>query len=417
MGIFLGGRERRSVGGWSGEPPIPPYPGAAMPGASGVGGGLEAAMIVPTVWACVSKLANAVSMLPLEAFRATAGIPTKLTPGPSLLTTPAAGMTQSEWLHMLMVSLLLRGNAYGRIVQRDTLQRPSQIELLNPDNVTVKVDKDTGQARYFLAPKQVDITADMWHVRGMTVPGAKVGLSPIAFAMQTLSTDVASRQFASDFFSGGGIPKAVITSDQVLSQDQARTMKDRIMAATRSREPLVLPLGIKYQGISVSPDESQFLQTQQANINTIAGYFGVPPEMVGGSRGSSLTYSSTEMQGIEFLTYGVAFWLKRIEDAFFPLLPQPQFVRFNTAALLRTDAKTQAEVDNMQLAGKTRVGSELRRRDGLPPFTPEQKDEADMTPLTVTPNGGAKALPALKTPPGPEATVPADDSESEPANV
>jgi hypothetical protein len=65
----------------------------------------------------------------------------------------------------------------------------------------------------------------------------------------------------------------------------------------------------------------------------------------------------------------------------------------------------------MNLAGKWRVPSEIRNREGLPPFTKEQQAEADMVPLTITPNGGAKALPALKTPPGPEALVPAGDTQ------
>jgi hypothetical protein len=87
---------------------------------------------------------------------------------------------------------------------------------------------------------------------------------------------------------------------------------------------------VDVQPISLRPDESQFLETQQANISEIARFFGIPAEMVGGKTGSSLTYANVEQRSLDFLTYGVAFWLKRIEDAFFDLLPQPQFVKFDT---------------------------------------------------------------------------------------
>lgn len=394
MSLFLG-RQRRTVQTFP-EPPIPPFPGADMFGQVRRGSSPDAALTVPTVWACVQLLANAVSMMPLEAYRLRPdGIPQRLRP-PGLLLRPSQGMTQSEWLHMLMVSLLLRGNAFGRMIGLDATMRPTQIDILNPDKVRVDLDRDTGRLRYRYGPLNIDITSSVWHVRGMTMPGSHVGLSPITYAASVVGVDLASRDFAQDFFAGGGVPKAVLTTDADVNQEQARTIKERLLNATRNREPMVLGRGLKYNAISVAPEESQFLLTQQANVAQIARYFGIPPEMVGGSGGNSLTYANVEQRQLDFFTLGVSFWLKRIEDAMFDLLPAPQFVRFNAAALLRTDAKTQAEVDNMQLAGKTRVPSELRQRDGLPPFTPEQEAEAAMVPLTVTPSGGAKLAPVAE---------------------
>ena len=418
MSLFLGGRQKRFSGSTFAEPPIPPFLGAdPFSGMVSAGSNPDAALQVPTVWACVALVANAVSMLPLEVFRrAPDGVPRQIT-DPPLLTNPSGDMTQSEWLHMLMVSLLLRGNAFGRISQRDSQLRPIQIDLLNPDTVRVDVDRDTGKVTYKVGALGQDITADMWHVRGMTMPGSKVGLSPISYAAATIGVDLSSRSFAQDFFQGGGIPKAVVKTDQLVNQEQARTIKERLLASTRTREPIVLGQGLDYKTISVNPEESQFLATQQANVAQIARYFGIPPEMVGGSGGNSLTYANVEQRQLDFLTLGVSFWLKRLEDAIFGLLPQPQYARFNATALLRTDARTQAEVDNMQLAGKTRVPSELRQRDGLPPMTEAQKAEADMVPLTITPMGGAKALPALKAPPGPVAAVPAADAQQQNSGV
>jgi HK97 family phage portal protein len=413
VGIFFG-REQRT-GQTFAEPPIPPFPGATMFGgtSSAIAATPDKALAVPTVWACVGLLSNAVSMLPLETFQRSGGGVPRRVDDPAVVTSPAATMTQSEWLHMLMVSLLLRGNAYGLLTREMVGGVPTVtgVDLLSPDNVQVTRDRETGRVVYKLGNSQVDRSADIWHVRGLTMPGSRVGLSPISYAAATIGVDIHSRTFASDFFSDGAHPSSIITSDQQINQEQARTIKDRVIAAVRGREPAVLGAGVKWEQIQVSPEESQFLATQQANVAQIARFFWIPPEMVGGDGGNSMTYANVEQRSLDFLTYAVSFWLKRIEDAVFSLLPDPQYVRFNTAALLRTDAATQAQVDNMQLAGKTRVPSELRSRDGLPPFTDDQRVEADMVPLTITPNGGAKALPALKTPPGPEAPVPAADDQ------
>ena len=410
MGIILR-RERRASPTFP-EPIIPPFRGADVYGHTNVTS--DGALGVPTVWACVALLANAVSMLPLETFkRSPSDIPTKL-PSPSLLLNPYGDMTQSEWLHMLMVSLLLRGNAIGRIVARDGFQYPTQIQLLNPDSVAIKVDRDTGTLSYILTVdgKQEKIpNVDIWHVRGMTMPGSKVGLSPISYAAATLGVDLSSRQFAQDFFTGGGIPKAVIKSNQTVTQTQSRTLKDRLLAGARNREPIVLGDGLEYMPISVKPEESQFLLTQQANVAQVARYFSIPDVMVGGSGGGSMTYSSVEMLGTYFLTYSVSFWLKRIEDAMYSLRPGAQYVRFNTSALLRTDAETQAKVHVQLLAGKVLTPTEVRASYDLPPMTEDQKAEADMVPLTITPLGSAKGLPGLKLPPGPVAPTPANDQQ------
>jgi hypothetical protein len=65
VGLFLG-RETRA---WIPEPPIPPFPGAAMDGTVSVSSKPDAALTIGTVWACVSLLAGSVSSLPLETFR------------------------------------------------------------------------------------------------------------------------------------------------------------------------------------------------------------------------------------------------------------------------------------------------------------------------------------------------------------
>jgi HK97 family phage portal protein len=350
----------------------------------------DGALVVPAVWACVALLSNAVSMLPLETYRRTPSLSQRIT-DPDVVLTPSAGMTQSEWLHMLMVSLLLRGNAYGLKAQLDGQMRPTVVELLHPDKVDVRIDPESGAVKYLLGPQKLDVTARMWHVRGLTLPGTVVGLSPISYAAAAIGVDLSSRKFARDFFDGGGIPKATLTTDMDLTQEQAQTAKERLRSATVNREPAVFGNGVKYNAISVKPEESQFLATQRANISEIARFFSIPAEMIGGETGSSLTYSNVEQRSIDFLTYGVSFWLKRIEDAFSVLLPQPQFVKFNTQNLLRTDAETQAKVDAIRVASKVLPPSRILTAMDEPPLTQDEKEELELVPLTVTATGLPRA--------------------------
>lgn len=403
MGLLFT-QERRQ---FAPEPIIPPYLGWSG-GSDTVVNTTERALGVSTVWACAGMIANSVSLMALETFTGASpdSVPRRI-PDPRIVASPAAGQTQSEWLHALMMSLLLRGNGIGHIVARDQALRPTQIELLNPDKVNIR-GLDDGTLEYRVNGDKIP-TADVWHVRGLTLPGSKIGLSPIAYGAAQMGVELSAAKFAKDFFDGGGIPKAVLESDMDVQQEQARTLKDRLLAATRNREPVVLGNGVKYTAISVKPDESQFIATLQNAVTTVARFFFMPPEMVGGSSGNSMTYANREQRAIDFRTYCLGFWLKRIEDAYFPLLPRPQYAKFNESNLIRTDAETQAQVDVILLAGKVKAPSEIRAERNLPPMTEAQKAEADMVPLTITPKGGAKALSGIKEPPGPVAPVPADE--------
>jgi len=392
MGRLLGNREARS---WAPEPLVAPFPGVNVFGTPTLSGNPESALAVPTVWACVKLIADTIATMPLETFRKTGEIPKRIT-DPSVVKNPDPDETQSEWVHSLIVSLLLRGNAYGLMTGAGAAMG---LPLLNPDLVTPKVNRETGAVQYLVGSSQKDMTGRIWHVRGLTLPGSKIGLSPIAFAAATLGVDISARKFAGDFYNGGGLPKGKLKSDQPINQEQAVTLKERLRAATMNREPVALGSGVDYELLPIHAEESQFLKTQQFGISQIARFFSVPAEMVGGSSGSSLTYTTVELNSLNFLTYGVQFWLRRIEDSFFGLLPDPQFVKFNTSALLRTDAKTQAEVDAINVAAKVRPPSEIRTERGMPPLTESEKEELSLIPLTVTPNSGApKALPNPPTP-------------------
>ena len=415
MGLFLGRENSEArVAPLFPPPPIPPFLGADINGnVTDVAARPDLALTNSTVWACVSLLAGTISSLPLESFTPNpdGGVPLR-TNDPPLLRVPDDRMTQSEWLHMLMVSLLMRGNAYGRIIARDYRGYATRIHLLSPDSVKVIVDRDTGEVTYKVGVKNTPIpNEDMWHVRGLTLPGAVVGLSPISYAAAIIGVDLAARQFSAGFFEGGGIPKAVLESDQQVNQEQARSIKDRVMSSLRGRDPLVLGLGLKYTQIQVKPEESMFLATQQATVSQIARFFGPTlPTMVGGNEGTHLTYSNREQRSLDFLTYDVTHWIKRVEDAVFSLLPGGQFVRFNTQSLLRTDAETQAKVLIQYIAGRVIAPSEVRAVLGRPPMTEAEKEESNLVPLTITPMGNPKALPELKVPPGDEAIVPEADT-------
>jgi HK97 family phage portal protein len=401
VGVLFGRQVRQAFP----ERIIPPFRTA-----SGRIGGTESPMMVPAVWMCTSLIAGSVSMLPLETKRMVDAMPRRVT-DPSIIVEPEKGKTQSEFLHEVMVSLVLTGNAYGRIMDRDLYGRPTQLALQSPTKVAVEVNDKTGAVVYRLTKSNQTIPAeDMWHVRGITLPGSQVGLSPMEHAESVLNIDFSSRKFANDFYNAGGIPNGVIESDQEITQEQAQTIKERWRAATANREVAVIGAGAKYAQVSVKPEESQFLATQKENLAQLARFFSLDPAMIGGPAGTTMTYTNMEQRNSQFRTYTLGFWIKRLEDSFSALLSGPTFVTFNDEAFMRGDVETQAKVDNQHIAAKIITPSEVRYKKNLPPMTEAQLAEVNMVPLTVTPLGGVKALPDLKLPDGPVAPIPANET-------
>lgn len=396
---------KREVRQWAPEPFVPPFPGV-NPFGNGAPS-IDSALQVSAVWACVRLIADTVSMMELHAFTMKQGVRVPI-PDPPLLVNPSADATTPEWVYMIVASLCLDGNAYGRVVRRDSLMYPMQIELLNPALVKVRADPKTGLPVYSL--KAVEIpTADIMHIRAYRLPGSSMGLSPIRYAALGINRDQAIQQFSLGYFNDAPHPQAVITTDQPIDDTQARTIKDRILARVIGREPLILGAGAKYETLSVSPEESQFLETQKLGVAEIARIFGVPPEMIAAEAGNSMTYANIQSKGIDFLTYSIQPWLSKIESALSTLMPGGKHVRFDTSVLLRTDLQTQMTATAIGIASKQMTPDEARMMRDQAPLTDDQKALLALVPMDVGPTGKPKLLP---TPP---AAPPTDPGTKEPA--
>jgi len=337
----------------------------ATPTHAGVPVTTDHALRLSAVWACVRLLADAVSTLPLDVYRR--GERDPLPELPPLLRQPAAGSSLNEWLYAVMVSLLLRGNAYGVVTGRSgSTLLPAQVDLAHPDRLGVTVTPD-GRVSYRLNGEELD-PADVWHVRAYTFPGAVLGLSPVEYARQTIGLGLAAEKFAGQFFADP-VPSGVLYADRDPKRDGAKNLQAEWMNARKAnRAPAVLH-GARFEPLSVKPEESQFLGTLDANVNAIARLYGVPPEMVGGTTAGPLAYTSPEMRSLDLLTYTVRGWLVRLENAISALLPSNQYARFNAGGMVRVDLKSRYEAHEIAIRAGFLTINEVRALEDRGPLT------------------------------------------------
>ncbi|MER8197065.1 phage portal protein [Streptomyces microflavus] len=364
MSLFFGRSERRDA---FAAPEIP------RPSAGGTFAKVnltraEASLQKVAVWTATDLIASLVSTLPLDVYVGK-GKSRKEMPKPKVMVDPAGdGYGVGDWLYQYMMSLLLRGNGYGKTVDRDRLGNPTQIVLHHPDMVQGWRDEKTGMPQWRVGGKSVD-PDEMWHRRAYPSAGRLLGLSPVEHHAGTIGLGIAASRFGMQWFADGAHPSGMLTNDQGLDPKQAATAKARFLAAlSGSREPLVLGKGWKYQQIQVSANESQFLETQRYTAAECARIYGPGmPEILGYDSGGSMTYANVEQRSLDLLTYAVDKWLVRGEEMFTSLLPEGQYAKFNRAALSRTDLLTRTRAHAMALQNRWTVPNEVRDLEDMGP--------------------------------------------------
>ena len=164
----------------------------------------------------------------------------------------------------------------------------------------------------------------------------------------------------------------------------------------RRRGSVPLLNGVRFNPVAVAPEESQFLETQKFNVSQIARVFGVPPEMIAGEAGNSLTYANVEQRSLDFLTYAINPWLVRLDHALGRLLPSTLSVKLNADALMRSTTLERYEAHKIALDAGFLTVDEVRALEDLPPLPKSQAPPAAATDTSG--NGTSKGAPPIMKP-------------------
>jgi HK97 family phage portal protein len=378
MGFFSRAEKRFYAPSGAGDPwTIPSNGSLAAYTASGVPVTDDTAMQLIAVSACVRLLSDAVSGLPFDAVKADGEIRKTIEPPPAIIADPFGGATSSalptrrQGFVMMMVSLLLRGNAYCLVLARDSYGRPVRLRVLHPDRVDCTFDA-YGRRTYKIDRQPVDSPDDIIHIVGMAYPESPTGMSVISYARQAIGLGLAAEEFGARFFGEGAHMTGVVEIDADLDVGRARQIKENFTAShgglKNSHTVGVLSGGAKWKPISVAPEDAQFLGTRAAQNLDIAMLFGIPPHMLGQVDKTTSWGTGIEQQGLGFLAYTLSAWLGRFEDAWSAMLPRPQSARFNADALLRTDTAGRYAVYSAARSAGILTTNEIRSLENYGPI-------------------------------------------------
>ncbi|QFH70983.1 phage portal protein [Atlantibacter subterranea] len=337
----------------------------------------DKAIQLSAVWACVRLLSESVSTLPMKIYERQSDGSRKLArdnPVYQLLCRrPNAEMTPSRFMLMLVASICLRGNAF---VEKHFIgsKLVSLVPLL-PQNMVVK-RLDSGRLEYTYTENgkpRVIPERNLMHIRGFGLDGV-CGMMPLSSGRDVIGSAMAVEESAAKIFEQGLQSSGFLSAEQPLNDDQRERLRGYMQAFTGSKNAgkiMVLEGGLKYQGVTMNPEDAQMLESRAFSIEEICRWFRVPPFMVGHTSKQSSWASSLEGMNLQFLTHTLRPLLVNIEQEIARCLlggDEDLFAEFSVEGLLRADSAGRAAYYTSALQNGWMSRNDVRRLENMPPI-------------------------------------------------
>ena len=329
----------------------------------------DRAMKISTVNRCVEVLSTSMAVLPIYVTNTvTHKRHDNHRLGNVLWDRPNPNMTPFDHDRLMMVNQVTQGNGYAWLWRNRNSGRVEESLPLDPTRVTV-MQEPSGLIWYRYAdPVSGDVyridREDMRHYKGYSLDGLE-GIGVLRRAAITLETSRDADRYERAIYRNGGRPSGVLTTDADLSnktvavrdgtgqivsslsgKDAIRKEWDKLHRGPDNAMRLaVLDNGLKYQPISMSGADLQFVENKDVRVADICRFFGVPLHLVYAGKQS---YASNEQNGIEYVNYTLLGYEKQWgqEDSYKMLLPseraQGDRIRRELKVYLQGDTAAQA---------------------------------------------------------------------------
>jgi HK97 family phage portal protein len=367
---------------------------------AGVGVSPQRAMQFSTVWACVRLLAEIMATVPIHVYvRNRDGSKQRVNDiaASELLTlSPNSWQTVFEYIDFLVTSLCLRGNSYA-LITRSSGGNIAELIPLDPTRVTPRrsgYDDISYTVRFEKGDAKVFPASEIHHVRGMSLDGF-IGVSPITYHRNTIGLAMAAENHGGYLFKNGVMPAGALVHPGQLS-DEAYARIKKSWAETHGGEHqggvAVLEEGLKFEKITMSNADAQYLEVRQFQRSEICSLYRVPPHMIGDLTKSS--FSNITQQSLEMVKYTFLPWARRMELAMRrDLLTAKErksglYIEFLLDGLERADIEQRYKTYNIGIMSGVLSPNECRAKENL---NPRDGGDIYLAPLNMADSTGQNA--------------------------
>lgn len=279
---------------------------------------------------------------------------------------------------LMVANAILYGNAIAEI-ERDGAGRAQAMYPIRGDRVRYKLEDGTyvfevtNEER---TPLRRFAQDEVFHIANFYGEGP-VGKSIIECAAESIGWQRATELFGAAYFQNGVHPSGMITMKNALSPEAyaifEETLKRKFSGSEGAHQPFVTDGEATYTRFAIQPDEAQFIQSLQHQIEVIARWLGVPPSKIGHLLHAGVR-ANVEHASIEVIQDSIMPWVLKFEQEADAKLFHPRdafFTRMDLSALLRGDNKSRAEFYAKMLDKGVFSVNEVRRMEDMNPIGPE----------------------------------------------
>lgn len=336
----------------------------------------ELAKRVATVFRCANQISNDIATMPLQQFRRVNARIEQIAPDVKLRNMAyLLELKSNRWItpfllkKTAMMWLLFWGNALIWLPPP-----PAKRELfILPTNVTTpKLDR-TGylwyEVRFPNGEKKYIPSVEVMHVTINSTNGIW-GKSVLDYARETVGLRLGMSVTQSSYQGGGMNPSAYIQVNSALdkkARDAYREAYSEILAGSENAGNLAVfdNKVVKFEPITMQFRDAQFLESMDHTDLELANFFTFPAYKLNMGKQS---YQSNEQQDLDYLKScldpHLVQWEQAARDHWISEEDQQNnYFKFIRQSILRTNAKSRAELDEIEIRSGKLTPNEARAHD------------------------------------------------------
>lgn len=339
-------------------------------------------MRLSAVYAATNMISNSCALIPMKVL-CTKGGRRKEVENHSLNMilnlSPNSNHNHFNFFKLLIESVILKGNGYAYI-ERDGNLNVKALHLINPDFVNPVITDDGIKYLVNGMDKAID-AINMIHLY-QHLDDTFRGISTIKYADMALSGAYNAEKHSDNFFKSGAGLMGVLKSSAPMTNEQKKQVAESWSTSIKNTlggGVAILPQGLDFQSISVSPEDSQLLDVRKYNVIEIARFFNISPVKLFDY--SNVSYSTLEQTSMSYLQDTILPFTQLMEDEFNRKLFKPSEVGkysidFDYSVLVQTDKTSEAEYYNKLLTNGILSVNDVRAKLGYEPIPAEEGGDA-----------------------------------------
>jgi HK97 family phage portal protein len=380
--------------------PTPAQFGTWLASATGEHITVDKAASIPAVLDAIFTISEAIATLPFRVYQ---GIGADKQPAMSswqwrlLHDKPNSEQSAFDFWHDVAACVETNGNAY---LLKDLTGLGRNLWVIDPAIVTVERDRRTFAKTFVIRssgttdrhptdPALRLTAADVLHVRGPTLKGGDVGVTPLRLAADALGSAIARNKYEGRAYRNDAVPAAIIEDpappNRQKARDTAAVWYQTHGDTNNAGRVGVLMGGATLNRLGLSMQDAQFVESHQFSVSEVARMFRIPASILGAG-----DLAVVEQDTKRFLSFGLGGRLGRVASA---VRADPElfggtdlYPEHYTRDFIRLDAATEAEVRHKDVQSGVLLVDEARAEQGRPPLPNGAGQVPQITPVGGAPN-------------------------------